>query len=179
MKTQPTDYDYSPYDDRTQMFREIDQYTASSTRVPASPLVPRPLTLSERTGPVELARKWNAGAHAGAHAGTMDLCRAAENGPRALGQLISVTGRVTDEDGAPVSGVVIELWQANAAGKYIHEMDDHVAPLDPNFIGQGRLLTDEDGRYQVFTIKPGAYPVLYSGWWWRPPHIHFSILGRS
>lgn len=73
----------------------------------------------------------------------------------------------------------MELWQANAAGKYVHEMDDHIAPLDPNFTGQGRLVTDEDGRYQVFTIKPGAYPVLYSGWWWRPPHIHFSILGPS
>jgi protocatechuate 3,4-dioxygenase beta subunit len=166
-----TGYDYSPYDDQTQMLREIDQYTASSTRVPASPLVRRPLTLSERTGPIELAQKWNAGA--------LDLSRNGENGPRALGQLISVSGRVTDEDGSPLCGVVMELWQANAAGKYVHEMDDHVAPIDPNFTGQGRLLTDEDGRYQVFTIKPGAYPVLYSGWWWRPPHIHFSILGRS
>ena len=73
----------------------------------------------------------------------------------------------------------MELWQANAAGKYVHEMDDHIAPIDPNFIGQGRLVTDEDGRYQAFTIKPGAYPVLSSGWWWRPPHIHFSILGPS
>ena len=175
MKTERTDYDYSPYDDRTQMFRQIDKYNASSTRVPASPLLARPLTLSERTGPIELAGKWNIGAHVGA----MDLCRTAGNGPRALGQLISVAGRVTDEDGSPVAGVVMELWQANAAGKYVHEMDDHIAPLDPNFIGQGRLVTDEDGRYQVFTIKPGAYPVLYSGWWWRPPHIHFSILGSS
>ena len=139
--------------------------------MPDSPLLPRPLTLSERTGPVELARKWNVGA--------LDLCRSSENGPRALGQLISVTGRVTDEDGSPVSGVVMELWQANAAGKYVHEMDDHIAPIDPNFIGQGRLLTDEDGCYRVFTIKPGAYPVLSSGWWWRPPHVHFSVLGPS
>ena len=90
-----------------------------------------------------------------------------------------MSGRVTDEDGSPAAGVVMELWQANAAGKYVHAMDDHDAPLDPNFIGQGRLITDADGRYEVFTVKPGAYPVLYSGWWWRPPHIHFSILGRS
>jgi protocatechuate 3,4-dioxygenase beta subunit len=90
-----------------------------------------------------------------------------------------VSGRVTDEDGSPVSGVVMELWQANSAGKYVHEMDDHIAPLDPNFIGQGRLVTDEDGRWEVFTIKPGAYPVKYHGRWWRPPHIHFSILGTS
>ena len=165
-----SDYDYEPLDDRTQMFREIDRYKASSRRVPEAPLIARALTLSERTGPVELVRKWGVGA--------LDLCRG-ETGARALGQLISVSGRVTDEDGSPVAGVVMELWQANAAGKYVHEMDDHVAPLDPNFIGQGRLVTDEDGRYEVFTIKPGAYPVLYSGWWWRPPHIHFSIVGSS
>jgi protocatechuate 3,4-dioxygenase beta subunit len=99
------------------------------------------------------------------------------NGPARLGQLISVTGRVTDEDGSPASGVVMELWQANAAGKYVHEMDDHIAPIDPNFFGQGRLVADEVGRYQAFTIKPGAYPVLSSGWWWRPPHIHFVFSG--
>jgi len=78
-----SDYEYSPLDDRTQMFREIDQYTASSRRVPETPLIARPLTLSERTGPIELPRKWNVGA--------LDLCRADENGPRALGQLISVS----------------------------------------------------------------------------------------
>ncbi|HEY2138604.1 MAG TPA: hypothetical protein VGH00_00885 [Chthoniobacterales bacterium] len=169
MPTEPAGYDYSPFDDRTQMLREIDQYAASAKRVPASPLLPRPLTLSERTGPIELARKWNAA--------PIDLSRT--NGARALGQLISVSGRVTDEDGSPLIGVAMELWQANAAGKYIHEMDDHIAPVDPNFTGQGRLVTDEEGGYQFFTIKPGAYPVLYSGWWWRPPHIHFSIVGPS
>ncbi len=164
-------YEYSPYDDRTQTLRQIDKYNASFRRVPASPLIPRPITLSESTGPVELPRRWNAG--------KLDLSRVAENGPRAVGQLIRVSGRVTDEDGSPAAGVVMEIWQANAAGKYVHAMDDHAAPLDPNFIGQGRLVTDEDGRYEAFTIKPGAYPVLYSGWWWRPPHIHFSILGLS
>jgi protocatechuate 3,4-dioxygenase beta subunit len=102
-----------------------------------------------------------------------------KGGPRAIGQLLHVSGRVTDEDGSPVSGVVMEIWQANSAVKYIHEMDDHIAPIDPNFTGQGRLVTDEDGRYEVFTIKPGAYPVAYHGSWWRSPHIHFSILGTS
>lgn len=164
------DYEFSPYDDRTQMLRRIDRYSPSFTRVPDAPLLPRPITLTDRTGPVELARRWSAG--------PLDLSRG-PTGERALGQLISVSGRVTDEDGSPVAGVVMEIWQANAAGKYIHEMDDHIAPLDPNFTGQGRLVTDEDGRYQFFTVKPGAYPVQYSGWWWRPPHIHFSIVGTN
>lgn len=96
-----------------------------------------------------------------------------------MGQLISVEGRVTDEDGAPVGGAVIEIWQANSAGKYIHELDRHDAPLDPNFTGQGRLLTDAEGCFQFRSIKPGAYPVIESDWWWRPPHIHFSIFGGS
>ena len=164
-------YEYSPYDDRTQPLRQIDKYSPSFSRVPASPLIARPYTRSELTGPLELAERWNAT--------KLDLSRAVEGGPRAIGQFIRVSGRVTDEDGSPAAGVVMEIWQANSAGKYVHAMDDHIAPLDPNFIGQGRLVTDEDGRYEVFTIKPGAYPVLYSGWWWRPPHIHFSILGRS
>lgn len=163
------DYEFSTYDDRTQMLRQIERYPKSFTRVPESPLHPRPVTLTERTGPVELPRKWSVG--------KLDL--SGSGGERAVGQLISVSGRVTDEDGSPVAGVVMELWQANSAGKYIHEMDDHIAPIDPHFTGQGRLVTDEDGRYEVFTVKPGAYPVLVSGWWWRPPHIHFSILGTS
>jgi protocatechuate 3,4-dioxygenase beta subunit len=163
--------DYRPYDDRTQVFRKIDKYPKSFTRTPAAPLIPRPLTLSERTGPAGLAHRF--------HAGEIDLSRATPDGPRAIGQLIWITGRVTDEDGSPMAGALVELWQANSAGKYIHEMDRHNAPIDPNFTGQDRLVTDAEGNYKFFTIKPGAYPVLESGWWWRPPHIHFSILGPS
>jgi protocatechuate 3,4-dioxygenase beta subunit len=162
--------EYQPYDDNTQMARYIKRYPRSFTRTPSAPLIQRPLTLTERTGPTGLERRLQAS--------PLDLSRAAD-GPRAVGQLISVSGRVTDEDGSPIAGSVVELWQANSAGKYIHEVDRHNAPLDPHFSGQGRLVTDADGQYQFFSIKPGAYPVLDSGWWWRPPHIHFSILGRS
>jgi protocatechuate 3,4-dioxygenase beta subunit len=111
------------------------------------------------------------------NAGSLNLSEV--NGQRALGQLLEIKGKVMDEDGSPIAGAVIELWQANAAGRYVHKMDDHKAPLDPNFIGQGRLVTNEAGEYEFFTIKPGGYPVLPSGWWWRPPHIHFSILSVS
>lgn len=163
--------DYQPYDDRTQLARYINRYPLSFTRTPLAPLVARPLTLSERTGPAELKQRFQAG--------PMDLSRAAAEGPRATGQLIQISGRIVDEDGSPLPGAVVEIWQANSAGKYIHEMDRHNAPVDPNFTGEGRLVTDAEGQFQFFSIKPGAYPVLESGWWWRPPHIHFSILGRS
>lgn len=161
---------YDPYDDRTQLKRYIDRYPLSFKRTPLAAPVPRPLTLSEVTGP------------AGAElfpSGPLDLSRAAADGPRATGQLLNISGRVTDEDGSPIPGAAIEIWQANSAGKYIHEMDHHNAPVDPHFTGEGRLVTDAEGQFQFFSIKPGAYPVLESGWWWRPPHIHFSILGRN
>ena len=161
---------YDPYDDATQVARYIDRYPLSFKRTPLAPLVPRPLTLSEQTGPAP-ADLFSIG--------PMDLSRTAADAPKATGQLIQVTGRVTDEDGSPMPGAVIEIWQANSAGKYVHAADRHNAPIDPNFTGEGRLITDAEGQFQFFSIKPGAYPVLESGWWWRPPHIHFSILGRS
>lgn len=170
LKTAPQ-VEYLPYEDATQIARQIPRYPRSFTRVPSQPLIPRPLTLSERTGPTDLVKRLNAHDH--------DLTRPVPEGPRAMGQLIHVAGRVTDEDGAPMAGTVIELWQANAAGKYIHEADRHEAPLDPNFTGWGRITTGKEGEYEFITIKPGAYPVTESDWWWRPPHIHFSILGPS
>ena len=163
--------EYFPYDDRTQLARQIAGYPRSFTRTPAQPLIERPVTLSELTGPVGLERRLKID--------DGDLSRAVPGGARAMGQLISVEGRVVDEDGAPIVGAVIEIWQANSAGKYIHELDRHEAPFDPNFTGQGRLLTDGEGRFQFRSIKPGAYPVMESDWWWRPPHIHFSIFGPS
>jgi len=162
---------YQPYDDRTQMSRQIPRYPRSFTRVPSQPLTARPLTLSELTGPEGIDQRLGVE--------ELDLSSAVAGGPRALGQLISVFGRVTDEDGSPIAGAVIEIWQANSSGKYIHGLDRFDAPLDPNFTGEGRLLTDSEGRYSFQSIKPGAYPVIESGWWWRPPHIHFSIFGPS
>jgi protocatechuate 3,4-dioxygenase beta subunit len=96
-----------------------------------------------------------------------------------LGERISVRGRLLDSDGRPVRGQLIEIWQANAAGRYLHQRDQHPAPLDPNFIGAGRCLTDDDGQYRFVTIKPGAYPWGNHHNAWRPAHIHFSVFGTA
>ena len=90
-----------------------------------------------------------------------------------------MAGRVVDEDGRPVRDALIEVWQANAAGRYRHVKDDHPAPLDPNFTGAGRTITDAEGRYEFTTIKPGAYPWRNHDNAWRPAHIHFSIFGTQ
>src|SRR5690606_8130055 len=95
------------------------------------------------------------------------------------GERIVVAGRLLDESGRAIPGALIEVWQANAAGRYIHQRDDHPAPLDPNFIGAGRAITDAEGRYQFTTIKPGPYPWRNHHNAWRPAHIHFSIFGAS
>jgi protocatechuate 3,4-dioxygenase beta subunit len=96
-----------------------------------------------------------------------------------LGERIVVVGRLLDEDGRPVRGALVEVWQANAAGRYAHEVDRHPAPLDPNFTGAGRTITDGEGRYRLLTIKPGAYPWKNHPNAWRPAHIHFSLFGRA
>ena len=104
-----------------------------------------------------------------------DLTRQHKGEP--LGERIIVTGRVLDSDGTPVRNTLVEVWQANAAGRYIDPADDHPAPLDPNFTGAGRCLTDEHGRYRFITVKPGAYPWGNHPNAWRPSHIHFSVFG--
>ena len=157
--------DYDLYDDRSQMLHYIDRYPKSFTRTPKQPLIARPLTLTELTGPV------------GFEAKPLDLANT-EKG-RALGQLIEVRGRVRDEDGSPMAGALVELWQANAAGRYIHHGDQHPAPLDPNFTGAGRTQTDSEGHYKFVTMKPGAYPWGNHHNAWRPAHIHFSVFGYS
>ena len=106
-----------------------------------------------------------------------DLTRQHSGEP--LGERIIVAGRVLDEDSRPVPNTLIEIWQANAGGRYIHHLDNHPAPLDPNFTGAGRAITDADGRYRFVTIKPGAYPWRNHSNAWRPAHIHFSLFGPA
>jgi protocatechuate 3,4-dioxygenase beta subunit len=96
-----------------------------------------------------------------------------------LGERITVTGRVTDRAGRPVRGQLVEIWQANAAGRYVHRQEQHPAPLDPNFTGAGRALTGADGAYSFTTIKPGPYPWGNHVNAWRPAHIHFSVFGTA
>ncbi|MGW0995734.1 protocatechuate 3,4-dioxygenase subunit beta [Streptomyces sp. NPDC002523] len=106
-----------------------------------------------------------------------DLTRQHHGEP--LGERITVTGRVLDRDGRAVRGQLVEVWQANASGRYAHQRDQHPAPLDPNFTGVGRCLTDDQGRYSFTTVKPGAYPWRNHTNAWRPAHIHFSLFGTA
>jgi protocatechuate 3,4-dioxygenase, beta subunit len=142
-------------------------YRSSEKRAPTRPLILLPHTLSERTGPV----------FGQSAVRPSDSDMTAQHGGAPLGERIVVTGRVLDEGGKPVRGALIEVWQANAAGRYQHKNDGHNAPLDPNFSGCGRALTDSEGRYKFLSIKPGAYPWGNHHNAWRPAHIHFSILG--
>ena len=106
-----------------------------------------------------------------------DLTRQHRGEP--LGERIIVSGRVLDSDGRPLRHTLVEVWQANAAGRYLDPVDDHPAPLDPNFTGAGRCLTDDEGRYRFVTVKPGAYPWRNHANAWRPAHIHFSLFGTT
>ena len=144
-------------------------YVATRRRAPAQPLVLLPGAMSETTGPV-----FGRGRVRDTDA---DLTAQHEGAP--IGERIIVAGRVVDSDGRPVRGSFVEVWQANAAGRYRHEVDDHPAPLDPNFTGLGRALTDAEGRYRFVTIKPGPYPWRNHANAWRPAHIHFSLFGSE
>ena len=138
-------------------------------RAPQQPLIRLPHTLSEITGPVY--------GHSILRPADDDLTRQHTGEP--LGERIIVAGRVIDEDGRPVPDTLVEIWQGNAAGRYIHARDQHPAPLDPNFRGAGRCVTDDEGRYRFVTIKPGAYPWRNHPNAWRPAHIHFSLFGPA
>jgi protocatechuate 3,4-dioxygenase beta subunit len=149
-------------------------YGSTVLRAPAQPLVALRHSLTELTGPLlgegrvaevdaDLTRRYSGGAVVG----------------EAQGQRIIVHGQVRDEDGRPVPHSLVEVWQANAAGRYLHKGDRHDAPIDPHFTGAGRALTDADGRYRFLTIRPGIYPWGNHPNAWRPAHIHFSLFGRA
>jgi protocatechuate 3,4-dioxygenase, beta subunit len=146
-------------------------YQSTIRRAPSMPLIDVPLTLSELTGPGP--------AISAVTPEDADLTRNAGTGGEAIGQRIIVTGRVLDEYGAPIPHTLIEVWQANAAGRYIHKRDDWPGPLDPHFLGIGRCLTDANGVYRFLTIRPGAYPWKNHPNAWRPAHIHFSLFGPA
>jgi protocatechuate 3,4-dioxygenase beta subunit len=144
-------------------------YRSTVLRAPKRPLILLPHTLSEITGPV----------YGHEPIGPLDHDLTRQHAGEPLGERIIVTGRVTDGDGRPVRRSLIEIWQCNAAGRYVHEADRHPAPLDPNFTGAGRCMTDDDGRYRFVTIKPGAYPWNNHDNAWRPAHIHLSLFGTA
>jgi protocatechuate 3,4-dioxygenase beta subunit len=144
------------------------EYQSTKLRSPLKPLVRLPHTLSEITGPTGSWDRLMGPA-------VDDLTKCHKGEP--LGERIIVSGRVLDEDGRPVPQTMIEIWQCNAAGRYIHPNDQHEAPLDPNFTGAGRVVTDAEGRYRFTSIKPGAYPWRNHHNAWRPAHIHYSLFG--
>ena len=144
-------------------------YVGTRLRSPRRPLLLLPERLSELTGPAfgsDDVRESD---------GDLTIHGAGEP----IGERILVSGRVLGSDGRPVPSALIEIWQANAAGRYLHRVDQHPAPLDPNFTGGGRVLTDDEGRYRFITIKPGAYPWKNHHNAWRPQHIHLSVFGRA
>ena len=144
-------------------------YRSTALRAPRRPLVLLPHRLTEITGPLLGVDRITAS--------DADLTAQHEGEPQ--GQRIVVSGRVLDSGGRPVPDTLIEIWQPNAGGRYRHVVDDHPAPLDPNFTGVGRCLTDAHGRYRFVTIKPGSYPWGNHPNAWRPAHIHFSLFGRA
>ncbi|TQS46538.1 protocatechuate 3,4-dioxygenase subunit beta [Cryptosporangium phraense] len=148
---------------------DYEGYKSTALRHPKQPLIALPHAFTEITGPLLGEGRLGRLDH--------DLTRQHDAEP--LGQRIIVHGRVLDSDGRPVPQTLLEIWQANASGRYQHVVDNWPAPLDPNFTGLGRTLTDSDGRYRFTTIKPGAYPWKNHYNAWRPAHIHFSLFGRA
>jgi protocatechuate 3,4-dioxygenase beta subunit len=160
---------YRKYDRATQPEYLHPPYASTVKRAPSQPLVIVPATLSEITGPLFGFDR--------VMANDFDLTKQHEGEP--IGERIVVSGRVLDVNAKPVPHTLIEIWQANAAGRYPHPRDQHNAPTDPNFTGAGRTLTDDQGRYRFITIRPGEYPWRNHYNAWRPAHIHFSLFGPA
>jgi len=146
-------------------------YKSTVKRAPTNSLILLPQTLSEMTGPVygeDAIRELD-----------NDLTRNAVVDGEPIGERIIVAGRVLDDAGKPLENALLEIWQANATGRYLHVNDQHDAPLDPNFSGSGRILTNKEGEYRFTSIRPGAYPWRNHENAWRPSHIHFSVFGSQ
>jgi protocatechuate 3,4-dioxygenase, beta subunit len=148
---------------------DYPDYRSTALRAPKRPLVVLPDGLRDLASPM----------YGHEDLGPLDSDLTRQHGGEPQGERIIVTGRVLEEVGRPVPNALVEIWQANAGGRYRHEYDRHPAPLDPNFSGAGRALTDDDGRYEFVTVKPGAYPWKNHPNAWRPAHIHFSLFGRT
>ena len=146
---------------------DCPSYRSTALRSPKKPLMVMPDGLTERRGPVFGTDCLGPNDH--------DLTAGHAGEP--IGERMVLTGRVTDASGHPIRYQLVEIWQANAAGRYNHDVDRHPAPLDPNFTGAGRCLTDSEGRYRFVTIKPGEYPWKNHANAWRPAHVHFSVFG--
>jgi protocatechuate 3,4-dioxygenase beta subunit len=146
-------------------------YTSTVKRAPVQPLLPSARTLSEFTAPVFGPDRIRPLDH--------DLTRNAVRDAAPIGERIIVTGTLRDDSGQPVRHALVEVWQANACGRYVHRVDQHDAPLDPNFTGAGRMLTNDRGEYRFITLRPGAYPWRNHPNAWRPAHIHFSLFGHA
>ncbi len=161
--------DFRPYAAGTQPPLDVPDYRGTAKRHPLRARHPMPQTITETTGPRFSER----------HFPVMADMTKSTNGQAALGERIVVAGRILDEDGRPVPHTMVEIWQAGASGRYDHPADQHDAPADPNFHGDGRVFTDADGNYSFLTIRPGAYPWPNHRNAWRPTHIHFSFFGPA
>jgi protocatechuate 3,4-dioxygenase beta subunit len=160
---------YRPDPEGTHPPLDHPPYRSTALRHPSRPPYLLPQRLTELTGPLFGADRVGEG--------DADLTR--WGGGEAVGQRVVVHGRVLDGDGRPVPDSLVEVWQANAGGRYRHEADTWPAPLDPHFAGCGRVVTDADGAYRFTTVRPGAYPWKNHHNAWRPAHIHFSLFGRA
>jgi protocatechuate 3,4-dioxygenase beta subunit len=162
---------YKSKDEDSHSPNQYPPYNSSVIRAPSKESLIVPQTITETTGPqfdASVLREFD-----------NDLTKNGIKTGDPIGERLIVSGRVLDEDGTPLSNTMVELWQANSTGRYIDSQDQHGAPLDPNFLGAGRTLTDKDGWYKFTTIRPGAYPWGNHPNAWRPQHIHFSIFGPN
>ncbi|MGF7239005.1 MAG: protocatechuate 3,4-dioxygenase subunit beta, partial [Frankia sp.] len=160
---------YLPDGEGTHPPLSLESYRSTALRHPKGPLHLLPQRLTEITGPLFGAER--------VEPGDDDLTR--HDGGEAIGQRIVVHGRLLDSGGRAIPDALLEVWQANAGGRYRHPRDQWSSPLDPHFAGFGRTATDAEGRYRFTTIKPGAYPWKNHHNAWRPAHIHFSVFGRA